>query len=82
MQQLVEKLKTLKNGTSEQYRLIIEKYSHAEVLKELKDAGLSKDDISASEFDELLKNKIKEANAFSKGAMVAGGLMLFLEFLG
>ncbi len=82
MDNLIEKLKTLKNATAEQYKETIEKYAYNEVIKDLKDAGLSKDDIAQSEFDDLLKDKITQATSFSKGAMVAGGAILFLELLG
>lgn len=82
MQDLITKLKSIKNATQSQYDEVIDKYSKTEVLKELKEAGISKDDISDEEFDELLEEKIKESKAFSKGAMVAGGALLFLELLG
>jgi len=82
MQDLITKLKSIKNATQSQYDEVIINYSKTEVLKELKDAGISKDDIGVEEFDELLEEKIKESKAFSKGAMVAGGAMLFLELLG
>ena len=82
MNDLVEKLRTLKNTTQEQYENVIDKYAYDEVLKELKEAGLSKDDIPQSEFDDLLKDKVNQARSFSKGAMVAGGAILFLELLG
>ena len=82
MDNLINKLKSVKNGTKEQYKEIIEKYAYNDVLKDLKEAGLSKDDISQSEFDELLKDKITQATSFSKGVMVAGGAILFLELLG
>jgi len=52
------------------------------VLKELKEAGLYKDDVSQEEFDKLVQEKIKENTSFAKGAMVAGGALLFLELLG
>lgn len=70
MDNLIEKLKTLKNATAEQYKETIEKYAYNEVIKDLKDAGLSKDDIPQSEFDDLLKDKITQATSFSKGAKV------------
>lgn len=79
MNDLVEKLKTMKNATNEQYQAVIEKYAYNEVVKELKEAGLTKDDIPQSEFDDLLKDKINQATSFSKGAMVAGGALIFLE---
>lgn len=82
MNDLIEKLKTMKNATQEQYQDVIEKYAYNEVIKELKEAGLSKDDIPQSEFDDLLKDKITQATSFSKGAMLAGGAILFLELLG
>ena len=82
MDTLIDKLKRVKNATEQQYDTVITNYAKDEVLKELKDAGISKDDISDEEFDELLEEKIKESKAFSKGAMIAGGAMLFLELLG
>lgn len=82
MNKLVEQLKSMKNATKEQYESAIKKYAHSEVIKELKEAGLEKKDITQSEFDELLKDKVTQATSFSKGAMVAGGALLFLELLG
>ena len=82
MDNLITKLKSLKNVTQQQYDDVIIKYSKEEVLKELKEAGISKDDLSKDEFDELLEDKIKQSKSFSKGAMVSGGALLFLEFLG
>jgi len=82
MQELVNKLKTLKNATQSQYNQVINDYAYNEVIKELKEAGITKNDLSESEFNELLEDKIKESKAFSKGAMVAGGVFLFLELLG
>lgn len=82
MDNLVQKLKSLTNATQRQYDDVITNYSNDEILKELKEAGISKDDLSQEEFDELLENKIKQSKSFSKGAMAAGGVFLFLEFLG
>ena len=82
MNNLIIKLRNIKNATQSQYDEVINKYSQTEVLKEIKEAGISKDDISVEEFNELLEEKIKESKAFSKGAMAAGGAFLFLEFLG
>jgi len=82
MDKLINQLKSIKNATKEQYESTIEKYAYKEVLKDLKEAGVSKDDISQSEFDDLLKDKTSQATSFSKGAMAAGGVILFLELLG
>jgi len=82
MKNLTQKLKSLKNATQSQYDEVIIKYSKTEVLKELKKAGITKEELSDDEFDELLEDKIKQSKSFSKGAMVAGGALLFLEFLG
>ena len=82
MDNLVSKLKSLKNATQSQYDDVIVKYSNDEILKELKQAGISKDDLTDDEFKELLDAKIKESKAFSKGALVATGAFLFLELLG
>ncbi len=82
MNDMVNKLKSLKNATQSQYNEVIKKYSYEEVLKELKKAGISKDELSEEEFQELLDDQIKQSKQFSKGAMVATGAFLFLELLG
>ena len=82
MENLVKKLNSLKNATQSQYDETIKKYAETEVIKELKDAGVSIDDISTQEFQELLEDKIRVSKAFAKGAMVAGGVLLFLDLLG
>lgn len=82
MQEMVEKLKSLKNASKSQYNEVIQKYSHDQVLKDLKKAGISKDELSDKEFQELLDEQVVKSKSFSKGAMMAGGLFLFLELLG
>lgn len=82
MNDLVEKLKSMKNATASQYDKTIKDYAASQVLKELKEAGISKEDMSQEEYDQLLEGKYKEAKSFSKGALVAGGFLLFLELLG
>lgn len=82
MEDLKTKLKSMKNDTEQQYKDVIENYSKNEVLKDLKDAGISRDEISDDEFNELLNEKIQQSTAFSKGALVAGGAFMFLELLG
>jgi len=82
MNEMVEKLKSLKNATQSQYDEVIDKYSHDQVLKDLQKAGISKDELSDEEFQELLDEQVVKSKSFSKGAMVAGGVFLFLELLG
>ena len=82
MKNLITQLKSITNATQSQYDEAIVNYSKEQVLKELKDAGISKDEISDDEFNELLQEQIKQSKSFSKGAMVATGAFLFLELLG
>lgn len=82
MQELIEKLKTMKNATEAQYDAMIESHAYKEVIKNLKEAGLEKNDLSAEEFDALLSEQKKRANSFAKGALGASGIFLFLELLG
>ena len=82
MDNLVEKLKSLKNASVHEYHEVIQKHSHKQVVKELKEAGLSIEDVPPEEFNQLLQSKIKENTSFAKGAMVAGGAILFLQLLG
>ena len=82
MQEMVNKLKSLKNATQSQYDEVIQKYSHEQVLEDLKKAGISKDELSDEEFQELLDEQVVKSKSFSKGAMIATGAFLFLELLG
>lgn len=82
MQEMVEKLKGLKNATQSQYDEVIDKYSKKQVIEDLKKAGISKDELSDAEFQELLNEQVDKSKSFSKGALVATGALLFLEFLG
>jgi len=82
MNDIINRLKSLKDTTQSQYDEAITRYSYEEVIKELKKAGVSKEDLSEEEFNELLSAKIKESKAFSKGAMAAAGAFMFLELLG
>lgn len=82
MQEMVEKLKSLKNATQSQYNEVIQKYSKDQVLKDLKKAGISHNELSDEEFNELLNEQVVRSKSFSKGTMVATGAFLFLELLG
>ena len=82
MQEMVEKLKSLKNATQSQYDSVIDKYSKEQVIEDLKKAGISKDELSDEEFQELLNEQTVKSKSFGKGALVATGALLFLEFLG
>ena len=82
MDKLVRKLKSIKNITQEQYKDTIEKYAYDEVLNELSELGIEKDDISQDEFNKLLQEQIKKSKRFADGALIATGALLFLELLG
>ena len=82
MDKLVDQLKSMKNATQAQYKEAIDKYAYSEVIKDLKEAGIDKDELLDDEFDELLKEKVKQSQTFAKGAMTASGVLLFLELLG
>ena len=82
MKDLIKKIKSVKEITQSQFNSIIYDYSKEEVENELDQAGITKDDLSAEEFEELLEAKINETKSFSKGALMASGLFLLLELLG
>ena len=82
MDKLVDQLKSMKNATHAHYKEAIDKYAYSEVIKDLKEAGIDKDELLDDEFDELLKEKVKQSQTFAKGAMTASGVLLFLELLG
>ena len=82
MDKLVQKLKSLTNATQQEYDKAILNYAKKEVIQELKKAGISKEELTQEDFDALLEEKIKQSKSFSKGAMAAGGALLFLDFLG
>jgi len=82
MNKLVNQLKQMKNATQLQYKQAIDKYAYNEVLKDLKEAEIDKDELLDEDFDELLQEKINTSQSFAKGAMTATGALLFLELLG
>ena len=82
MNELLDKLKNMKNATQSQYAEAIEKFAHEEVLKSLKEAGIQRDELSDEDFEELLQEQVGKTKMFAKGAMVASGVFLFLELLG
>lgn len=82
MNKLVSQLKNMKNATQAQYKEAIDKYAYSEVMKNLQEAGINKDELLDDEFDELLKEEIKRSQTFANGAMTATGIFLFLELLG
>jgi len=82
MDKLVNQLKSMKNATQAQYTEAIDKYAYSEVIKDLKEAGINKDELLDDEFNELLKEKVKQSKTFAKGAMVGAGALFLLELLG
>jgi len=82
MEDIKQKLGSMKDATLQQYNEAIDKYSYSQVIKELKNAGLSKDELSSDEFNKLLAAQVKETKSFSNGAMASAGVLLFLDFLG
>jgi hypothetical protein len=82
MDKLVTQLKQMKNATQAQFKEAIDKYAYSEVIKDLKEAGINKDELIDEEFDEFLREKVQQSQAFAKGAMIATGAMLLLELLG
>jgi hypothetical protein len=82
MNELVRKLKNMKNATQSQYKEAIEKYAYDEVLNDLKEAGIDKDDLIESEFEDLIKEKTKKATINANTALASGGALMLLELLG
>lgn len=82
MAEWIDKIKSMKNATQEQVDTIIKEQSYKNVIKDLKEAGISESELSEEEFDQLMAEEIKKNKSFAKGAMVATGALLFLEFLG
>lgn len=82
MEKLTRKLKSMKNATQSQYQEAIKKYAYDEVINDLKDAGIEKEDLCDDEFQELLDEKIKKSKMHANTILAAGGVLLFLELLG
>lgn len=82
MAEWIDKIKSMKNATQEQVDAIIKEQSYKNVIKDLKEAGISESELSEEEFDQLMAEEIKKNKSFAKGAMVATGALLFLELLG
>lgn len=82
MAEWIDKIKSMKNATQEQVDAIIKEQSYKNVIKDLKEAGISESELSEEEFDQLMAEEIKKNKSFAKGAMVATGALLILELLG
>jgi hypothetical protein len=82
MEKLSRKLKSMKSATQSQYKEAIEKYAYEEVLNDLKESGIDKDELDQSDFDELLKDKIKKSTIYANTALAGAGILMFLELLG
>lgn len=82
MNDMIEKLKTMKNATQEQVDKIIKEQSYKNVLKDLRDAGIEESEISDEEFSQLLAEEISKNKTFAKGALAGAGVLMFLELLG
>ena len=82
MRDLVSELKNIKNATKLQVDSIIDSYSYEQVIKDLKEAGINKDELSDEEFKQLLAEEVVKSRKFSKGLLVGGGAILLLELLG
>lgn len=82
MQEVIDRLKNLKNSTNTQVDKIINDHSYDTVLKELKDDGISVNDLSDNEFKQILAEEVKKTKTFAKGALAGGTGLLFLDLLG
>jgi len=82
MQDLINRLKNLKSASSTQVDKIINDHSYDTVLKELKDDGISINDLSDDEFKQILAEEVKKTKTFAKGALTGGAGLLVLELLG
>ncbi len=82
MQEVIGRLKNLKNATNTQVDKIINDHSYDTVLKELKDDGISVSDLSDDEFKQILAEEVKKTKTFAKGALAGATGLLFLELLG
>jgi len=82
MQQTIDRLKNLKDITQEEVSKVMKEQAYKSVLKELKEDEISVEDLSEREFNQLLNEEIKKQKTFSKGVLVGGSALLFLELLG
>ena len=82
MQQTIDRVKKLKDITQEEVTKVMKEQAYKSVFKELKEDGIDVKDLSEEEFNQLMKEEIKKQKTFSKGVLVGGSALLFLELLG
>jgi hypothetical protein len=82
MSDLINKLKSIKNATKIEVDKVIDNYSYEQVVKDLKEAGIDRNDLSDIEFKQLLAEEVEKSRKFSKGLLVGGGAIMLLELLG
>jgi tripartite-type tricarboxylate transporter receptor subunit TctC len=82
MNDLIQKLKTMKNSTQGQIDSFIKEQSYKNVVKDLKEAGIDESELSDEEFKQLLAEEISKNKTFAKGALVGAGFLMFLDLIG
>lgn len=83
MSTFLEKLKNVKGKSKEQFDQFILENSKKSVLKELQDNGISPDDITPEEMEELLAEEFKTQREYTKGLATGSiGFAVLLELLG
>ena len=82
MDDLIKKLKSMKNATKEDVDNLIYDHSYKNVVKDLKDIDINPNDLEDEEFNHLLAEEINKNKTFSKGALIGASSILLLELLG
>ena len=72
----------LKNAVTERFENLLRDHAYKSLTNSLKDDGISLDDLTDEEFEELLAEEIQKQRSFTKGVGVGTGIMVLMELLG
>ncbi len=82
MNKFIDETKTLIGDTKEAAKRELYKYSEEQVKKQLAESGLSVDDFSDEEFQQMVAEAYRKNESFGKGIALGSGALMLLNLLG
>jgi TRAP-type C4-dicarboxylate transport system substrate-binding protein len=82
MNKMIDDTKSLLNDTAEAAKRELYEYSVQQVKKQLAEGGLSVDDFSEEEFQQMVAEAYRKNESFGKGIAVGAGALMLLNLLG
>lgn len=82
MNKMINETKSLFTDGTEAVKRELYQYSVEQVKKQLAEGGLSVDDFSEEEFQQMVAEAYRKNESFGKGIAIGAGALMFLNLLG